>query len=70
MAWIRQSWPGKHSTDEDIIISLDSLYIESRYPGEFGLLPEGKPTIQQAIIFYAFAQEVHGIVKRYLEEIK
>lgn len=56
--------------DEDIIISLDSLYIESRYPGEFGLLPEGKPTIKQAIIFYAFAQEVHGIVKRYLEKIK
>jgi HEPN domain-containing protein len=53
--------------EDDIIISLDSLYLESRYPGEFGLLPEGKPTIKQARIFHAFAQEVYEIVKRYLE---
>jgi len=33
--------------DDDIIIALDSLYIESRYPGEFGLLPEGKPNQKQ-----------------------
>jgi len=56
--------------DEDIVISLDSLYIESRYPGEFGLLPEGKPTLKQANIFYAFAQEVFETVKHYLEDTK
>ena len=56
--------------EDDIIISLDSLYLESRYPGEFGLLPEGKPTVKQARIFHVFAQEVFEIVKRYLEYVK
>ncbi len=27
--------------DESIIEILDELYIESRYPGDFGLLPQG-----------------------------
>ena len=54
-------------TDEDVIISLDSLYIESRYPGEFGLLPGGKPTIKQAKIFHKFALEVFEIVTTHLE---
>lgn len=53
--------------DEDIIIALDSLYIESRYPGEFGLLPDGKPTGKQAKMFYHYAQEVYHCIKRKLE---
>ena len=53
--------------DENIVIALDSLYIESRYPGEFGLLPEGKPTQKQAQIFYDFALNVHAQVKYFLE---
>lgn len=56
--------------DEDLVIALDSLYIESRYPGEFGLLPEGKPTIKQAQIFYDFAQEIYLTVKDQLETRK
>lgn len=53
--------------DEDLIIALDSLYIESRYPGEFGLLPEGKPTGKQAQLFYDFALEVYLEVRNKLE---
>ena len=30
------------------IIMLDQLYIESRYPGEIGLLPFGKPSHESA----------------------
>lgn len=56
--------------DDDIIIALDSLYIESRYPGEFGLLPEGKPTITQAQLFYDFAKEIYLTVKNQLETRK
>lgn len=53
--------------DDDIIIALDSLYIESRYPGEFGLLPEGKPNQKQAQRFYEFALEVYETVRHQLE---
>jgi HEPN domain-containing protein len=54
--------------EEDIIIALDSLYIESRYPGEFGLLPEGKPNQKQAKAFYDFAQNIFESVKLHLEQ--
>lgn len=53
--------------NDDIVIALDSLYIESRYPSEFGLLPEGKPNQDQAKIFYEFAQNIHKTVKSHLE---
>jgi HEPN domain-containing protein len=53
--------------EEDIIIALDSLYIESRYPGEFGLLPEGKPNQKQVKAFYDFAQNIFEAVKSHLE---
>lgn len=56
--------------NEDNIIALDSLYIESRYPGEFGLLPEGKPNQEQAKIFYKFAQNIYETVKSHLEQNK
>ena len=42
----------------DMLDLLDSLYIESRYPGDLGLLPHGKPTLQDAKEFYNFAKEV------------
>lgn len=54
--------------DDDIVIALDSLYIESRYPGEFGLLPGGKPSQKQAQMFYDFALEVYLAIKNQLEK--
>ena len=32
--------------------------IDSRYPGDMGLLPEGKPTLVDANEFYTFAKNV------------
>jgi len=53
--------------DIEILMLLDQLYIESRYPGEFGLLPNGKPSIEQAAIFYEFAQMVYEEVRLFLK---
>ena len=53
--------------DMEILTDLDGLYIESRYPGELGLLPNGKPTLADAQEFYNFAQNVYEQVKRMLE---
>ncbi len=55
------------SLDEEIVVALDSLYMESRYPGEFGLLPEGKPSQKQAQKFYDCALEIFKSVKQQLE---
>ena len=38
---------------------LDKLYIDSRYPNELGLLPYGKPTIDDAKSFYDLAVKIH-----------
>ena len=39
---------------------LDKLYIDSRYPGEMGLLPNGKPTQTDAHDFYNFAKIIYN----------
>ena len=44
--------------DEVLIQLLDSLYIESRYPGDMGLLPYGKPTLEDAREFHSFARDL------------
>ena len=44
--------------DEELMSVLDGLYIESRYPGDMGLLPHGKPSSNDAKEFYAFANSV------------
>ena len=48
--------------DEDLLSTLDDLYIESRYPGDLGLLPEGKPTLENAIEFSSVANEIFTLI--------
>jgi HEPN domain-containing protein len=47
----------------DILIILDQLYIDARYPGELGLLPNGKPSVDEASAFYDEAKEVYKAAK-------
>jgi HEPN domain-containing protein len=42
---------------------LDKLYIDARYPGDLGLLPEGKPSIEQAQKFFDYARTVYAQVR-------
>ena len=48
--------------EEELIIKLDKLYIDSRYPGDLGLLPEGKPTIKDVIKFSNFANYIYELI--------
>lgn len=52
--------------DIDVIIKIDTLYIESRYPGDMGLLPYGQPTTKDAKEFYQIACEFFDEVNRLL----
>jgi HEPN domain-containing protein len=54
--------PEKFRQDYDLVLikTLDGLYIEARYPGELGLLPNGKPSLDDAKKFFAYAQEFHA----------
>ena len=42
----------------DHLIILDQLYLDARYPGELGLLPDGKPSLNESHNFYSLALKV------------
>jgi HEPN domain-containing protein len=44
--------------DLEMVQKLNELYTGARYPGEFGLLPHGEPTVDDADAFYQFAKGV------------
>jgi len=51
----------------DILDRLEAAYIAARYPGDIGLLPYGKPTPEDAMAFYRFAQQVFQDILSRLE---
>lgn len=50
---------------EDILTLkiINEAYIDSRYPSDLGLLPDGKPSQNEAIQFYEFAELVFLTIK-------
>ena len=54
--------------NQDTLDTLNKLYIDSRYPGELGLLPHGKPTTADAKDFFDFACEIYDKVNAILKE--
>ncbi|GHU00158.1 hypothetical protein FACS1894142_8260 [Spirochaetia bacterium] len=53
--------------DEDSLSIVNDIYLESRYPGEVGLLDDGSmPTTEQANQFFMFAKEVEEKIKQKL----
>ena len=60
--------------ETQILMTLNELYTDSRYPGDMGLLPYGKPTLEDAKEFYEFALDIFDRVCKLLnidpEEVK
>jgi HEPN domain-containing protein len=56
------------NVDLNFIKRLDEVYISTRYPGDLGLLPSGKPSIQNAKELYDFANTFYRNVKKLLEK--
>jgi len=44
--------------DNEKLFRINDLYIDSRYPGDLGLLPHGKPSADDAQAFYDFALDI------------
>ena len=53
--------------DYDKLELINELYIDSRYPGDIGLLPYGKPTLEDAKKFYEFANDIFNKVCEILD---
>jgi HEPN domain-containing protein len=56
------------SVNELIISELDRLYIDARYPGDMGLMPNGKPTLKEAELYYREALKIKEQTERFLLE--
>ena len=50
----------------DLLEDLDKLYVDARYPADLGLLPDGKPTVEDAIAFNELAIYIHNKIKSVL----
>jgi HEPN domain-containing protein len=51
----------------DLIKMLDALYIDSRYPGDFGLMPNGIPDLDDAKQFQELAENVFRDINNCVE---
>ena len=52
--------------DMDLLRELTDVYTDSRYPGDLGLLPSGRPTENDAARFEQFASQVYETVQSML----
>jgi HEPN domain-containing protein len=56
--------------DEDLLSIINETYIEDRYPGEFGLLPDGMPSNEQAHAFLNFTKCIEEKIRDELKSGK
>jgi HEPN domain-containing protein len=56
----------KIELDESLLLIVNEMYIESRYPIDLGLLPDGKPPVSQVEEFIDFARFILNRVETYL----
>ena len=56
------------TVNTDKLDTLEKIYIDSRYPGELGLLPTGMPSYEEAVNFYEFAKEIYEKTLKFLEK--
>ncbi|MBW2336996.1 MAG: HEPN domain-containing protein [Deltaproteobacteria bacterium] len=53
--------------DEDKLGLLNKLYLDSRYPGDLGLLPNGKPSIEVGKEFQKLAKEIYERINTFIK---
>ena len=56
--------------EKDLLLQVNDVYIDSRYPADTGLIPQGKPSVQKGKEFYNLAKEIYLITTSLLSENK
>ena len=56
--------------NEDIFDQINQVYIDTRYPGDFGLLPEGEPSKSKVVEFLDEAERIYNIAEERIEEYR
>ena len=52
--------------DELLLAEINDVYIDTRYPGELGLVPYGKPSLEDSKKFFETAQIIYDEIKQAL----
>lgn len=55
--------------EQEIFDQINELYIDTRYPTDLGLLPDGKPSKEAADKFFKMANKIYENIKDYLSDI-
>src|SRR6056297_4204755 len=53
---------------EEVLDQINQVYIDTRYPADFGLLPEGKPSISKVKEFLNEAEKIFNKTEKIIEE--
>jgi HEPN domain-containing protein len=61
-------YSGKLEFDIEKLILLNDVYIDSRYPADFGVLPSGQPGEKEASKVYLCAKEIAAILRPLVED--
>jgi HEPN domain-containing protein len=56
------------SIDDDVLDEMNQVYIETRYPADFGLLPGGTPTKEIVGNFIGLARTMHRFATKTIAE--
>jgi HEPN domain-containing protein len=59
---------GKLEFDKEGLIFLNDVYIDSRYPADFGILPSGKPREKEARKAYSYAKDINDFLRPLVKE--
>lgn len=55
------------NVDTKDLFALDTIYTRSRYPGEFGMIPSGKPSIEDAKRYFQIASKIYNEITKQLK---
>ena len=53
--------------DDEKLLIIDDVYVETRYPAELGLMPDGTSTNKQAKEFIEYAKEIKELITNELK---
>ena len=54
----------------EIFKQINETYIDTRYPSDLGLLPEGMPSLEKVRSFYQTAKEIYKQISKELIKTK
>ena len=49
--------------DNEKLIFLNDVYIDSRYPADFGVLPSGQPDELETKMAYSYAKDINTVIR-------